>query len=75
MQDLATRLRSARKRAGLRLSDLDAKAQVTPGHTGLIESRRRRNPSIETVRALAEALGVSIHWLATGEQSAVPSSD
>lgn len=68
MQDLASRLRSARKSAHLRPVELDAKAGLTKGHTGLVETRRRRQPSIETVRLLAKALGVSICWLATGHR-------
>lgn len=66
---LAERLREARERAGLSARALDEKAGITPGHTTLIESGRRESPAVETIRKLAEALGVSIDWLVTGRES------
>lgn len=69
MKDLASRLRTARKRAGLRLCDLDAKAKLAGGHTAAIENRRRIDPSGQTILALADALGVSTDWLLRGRES------
>ena len=37
------------------------------GHVGLIEAAKRPNPTTETLRAIAGALGISIDWLVTGE--------
>ncbi len=66
MSGLATRLRFARDDAGLSARALDAAAGITAGHTSQIEAGRRTAVAIETVRRLAEALGVSIDWLVTG---------
>lgn len=63
---LAERLHEARCRAGLSARALDGKAGITVGHTALIESGRRERPAAETVRKLADALGVSIDWLVSG---------
>lgn len=68
MRDLASRLRTARKRAGLRLCDVDTKAKLAGGHTAAIENRRRVDPSGQTVLALAIALGVTTDWLLTGRE-------
>lgn len=61
---LGTRLREARRAAGLRQADL-----VFPGCSGgyvsLLEAGRRI-PSLQVVRELARRLGVSEEWLATG---------
>lgn len=66
MQTLAERLRWARGIAGLSARDLDELANLTAGHTSSIEAGRRANPSAETGRALARALGVSLDWLVDG---------
>lgn len=68
MSGLAERLREARLRAGLTARALDEKAEITSGHTALIESGRRESPAVETVRKLAAALGVSLDWLVTGAE-------
>lgn len=70
MAGLADRLREARERAGLSARALDERAEITPGHTTLIESGRRENPAVETIRKLAAALGVSLDWLVTGHDAA-----
>jgi transcriptional regulator with XRE-family HTH domain len=54
--------------AGISAIGLSKLAGLPSGsHVGLIESSARPNPTIETVRALAAALGVSVGWLANGE--------
>lgn len=64
---LAERLRWARERAGHSARGLDNLAKITPGHTTLIESGRRADPSGKTLGALALALGVTVDWLLRGE--------
>ncbi len=66
MSELATRLRATRIKAGLSARALDRKADITAGHTTLIESGRRVDPSSETMRKLASALDVSVDWLLSG---------
>lgn len=66
MKTLAERLRWARGLTGLSARDLDRLAHLTPGHTNNIEAGRRKEPSAETVRSLARALGVSCDWLIDG---------
>lgn len=63
---MAVRLRDARERAGLSARALDERAGITPGHTSLIETGRRESPSVDTVRKISEALGVSLDWLIAG---------
>ena len=70
MSNLAERLREARERVGMSARELDGKADITPGHTTAIEKGLRRAPSVETVRVLADALGVSLDWLVTGAEHA-----
>jgi len=67
MSNLAERLRHLRENAGLSAKALDVLADLTPGHTTLIETGRRADPSASTVEALASVLGVTLDWLVTGE--------
>jgi transcriptional regulator with XRE-family HTH domain len=66
MQTLAQRLRRARDASELSARRLDKLAGLTPGHTTLIESGRRLNPTAATAAALARVLGVSLEWLVSG---------
>ena len=63
---LANRIRELRGYAGLSMRELDALAGITSGHTRQIELGLRLNPSIETVRKLAVALGCSLDYLVVG---------
>lgn len=63
---LAERLKWAREQTGMSARALDKLAHLHGGHTTLIETRRRKRPDSETVRALARALGVSLDWLIDG---------
>lgn len=74
MKTLPERLAWARGAAGLSARGLDRKAGLHGGHTQLIESGRRVDPSSETVKRLARALGISIDWLIDGNGMA-PSED
>ncbi|WP_296896047.1 helix-turn-helix transcriptional regulator [Thiohalocapsa sp.] len=57
-----TRLRSARKNAGLSQAELGIRAGVEQPHISALEGGAR-TPSMETLRLLAGTLGVSVHWL------------
>lgn len=60
---IARRLKEARAERGLSMLALDKAAGITHGHTRLIESGERVDPSAETVKALARALGVTVDSL------------
>lgn len=62
---IAGRLRATRAVRGLSQRDLEA-AGVTAAYVCRIE-RGSKLPSIDVIRRLAVALGVSAHWLETGE--------
>lgn len=61
---LGARLREARQRAGLRQADISFKG-CSIGYISRIESGARA-PSLQVVRRLATAVGVSEQWLASG---------
>ena len=60
MSALAVNLRAQRVLAQLSCRELDRRAGLGEGHTALIESGERRNVQLETLRALATALGINI---------------
>lgn len=62
---IAGRLRATRAVRGLSQRDLEA-AGVTAAYICRIE-RGSKLPSIDVIRRLALVLGVSAHWLETGE--------
>lgn len=64
---LSERLGRLRTRAGLGYRELDRAAEISEGHSWLIENGRRPNPELKTITALAAALGSSVGWLASGE--------
>lgn len=68
MSSLAARLRQARKRVGVELSqtELAEKAGVSQGTVGNIEGGKRGG--LESLPLLAEALGVRYRWLRDGEE-------
>lgn len=67
------RLKSARRLAGLRQQGLAALLGTSQSHISSME-RGTRAPSVEMLKALANALGVSVHWLCGEEDlpSATP---
>lgn len=70
MDTIAARLKAAREAAHLTERGLSKAAGLSPTHVGLIESGARSTPSAETLGALADALGVSLDWLARGRGEA-----
>jgi transcriptional regulator with XRE-family HTH domain len=59
------RIRARREELGLSQAGL-AGSGVSSTYVSLVE-RGKRNPSAKALRALAPFLGVSVHWLETGE--------
>lgn len=68
MRTLASRLTWARKHSGLKQRALARLAGLkSERHVGLLESGDRDNPELKTLQAIADVLGVSVGWLASGE--------
>lgn len=61
-----TRLKEARKEAGLTLEKLAAEAGVSKQSIALIESGKTKGPRSYTLFKIADTLGVEPRWLATG---------
>lgn len=62
---LGPRIAALRRCAGLSQADLAEKLQISPSAVGMYE-QGRREPSLDTVIALARTLEVSIDYLLTG---------
>ena len=65
------RLRQLREAAGLTQEELAERSELTPDAIGLLERGQRRHPHPSTVRALADALGLS-HGDRAGLLASVP---
>jgi transcriptional regulator with XRE-family HTH domain len=64
---ISQRLRQARELGDLKARELDRLADISEGHTSLIESGARPHPESKTAMALAKTLGVSLDWFLLGE--------
>ena len=53
-------LRRLRRKAGLTQAELAAKAGVSRGYIAAMETGHRKAPTVETLKRLAKALGVSV---------------
>ena len=67
--DFASRLRTARHDRGLKRGDVARAAGLAVGVYGRYE-RGERLPTVDTARAIADAIGVSLDYL-TGKSAAV----
>ena len=72
MDDLGARIREARKRKGLTLKDLADRTKLSVPYLSDLE-RRQVNPTLETLRKVADALGVAVSVLVGGTPDGVPS--
>lgn len=61
-----SRIRTARRYAGLSQAGLAAQVGVHRSAVSHWESRNARNPAMAHMRLIAEVTGVSFEWLATG---------
>jgi transcriptional regulator with XRE-family HTH domain len=71
-RDLGSRIRAARKAAGLAVKELAARLGVRPGRLVAWESGQRQ-PPLKYMRQIASACGADLDWMLTGER--VPSAD
>lgn len=62
---LGARIAALRKAAGWSQMELAGRLQISPSAVGMYE-QGRREPSADTLVALARALGVSVDYLLTG---------
>ena len=67
MQTIANRLRWAREQTGLSARALSVLVEASPALVGLIERGDVESPRLETLSALADALGTTVGWLLAGE--------
>jgi transcriptional regulator with XRE-family HTH domain len=74
-ESLATRIRDARKALGLSQSGLAALAGIQSQTISLYERGGISNLKMETMTALAKALGRSVEWLVTGVEPASMEDD
>ncbi len=72
---IGSRIRRYREDAGLSLSQLAAKAEVSKGYLSTLENKEDKRPSAETLYAIAEALGVTISSLLGRRLLATPRTD
>lgn len=63
---LGPRIAALRRNAGLSQSELAQKLKISPSAVGMYE-QGRREPSVDTLAALAKVFGVSIDYLVTGK--------
>lgn len=70
--DFRRRLREARTAAGLSQAELALRAEISERAIQYIE-RGRYLPYLHTADKLAGVLGVSLDWLARGEEAQSPS--
>ena len=62
---LGRRIAALRRQAGLNQAELARQLQVSPSAIGMYE-QGRREPSLDTLVAMARIFGVSLDYLATG---------
>lgn len=65
---LGPRIAALRRHTGLSQAELAAKLQISPSAVGMYE-QGRREPSTDTLVALARLFGVSTDYLLTGKPS------
>ncbi len=63
---LGARIATLRKASGMSQAQLAANLKISPSAVGMYE-QGRREPSVETLAAMAELFGVTIDFLVTGK--------
>ena len=71
---IGPRIAALRRERGLSQSELARRIQVSPSALGMYE-QGRREPSADTMVALADALGVTMDFLLTGRVSCPAEAD
>lgn len=67
--DFGQRLRNARSASGMSQRELARKIDADSSYISRLESGDRANPTMSTLRSLADALDVSVSALVDGEES------
>jgi transcriptional regulator with XRE-family HTH domain len=70
MATLGDRIKDCRQAHGWRLDDLAKKARVSKSFLSDLENDKQKNVGVDYLRAIAGALDVSLHYLATGRAAA-----
>ena len=68
---LGARIAALRRAAGMNQSELAKKLKISTSAVGMYE-QGRREPSLETLAAIAQIFGVSIDFLVTGKPATDP---
>ena len=63
---LGARIAALRREAGLNQAELAQRLQISPSAVGMYE-QGRREPSADTLVAMAQLFGVSVDYLLTGQ--------
>ena len=63
---MGIRIAALRKACGMNQKELAQRLKISPSTVGMYE-QGRREPSVETLSAMAEIFGVSIDFLVTGK--------
>jgi XRE family transcriptional regulator of biofilm formation len=71
MATLGDRIKQSREAHGWRLEDLAQKANVSKSFLSDLENNEQKNPGINYLQLIAGALRVDLHYLTTGQGSAV----
>jgi transcriptional regulator with XRE-family HTH domain len=74
MKDIGGNVRNARKKARLTQAELAQKTNLSRSHIGAIETNRY-NPSLSTLKVIADAVGVSVSTLVGGEVPNISAQD
>ncbi len=74
MKDIGGNVRNARKKARLTQAELAQKTNLSRSHIGAIETNRY-NPSLSTLKVIADAVGVSASTLVGGEVPNISAQD
>ena len=69
-QELAERIKAARKSVGLHMTELAERIGVSSNYISLLE-RAERNPSDAVLNKIAEATHTTYEWLTTDRKSVV----
>lgn len=72
---LGEHVAALRKQRGWTQYELDRRAQLGHGYTAMIETHRKRNPSLRTLCRLARALDVSIDTFCPDNEPPAATSD
>ncbi len=70
MTSLGERIKECRTAKGWRLDDLAKKSAVSKGFLSDLENNQQKNPGVNYLRAIANALGVDLNFLTTGQGAA-----